>query len=46
MSLNQDFLKSQGERYQDFIVIKYLPLPELNCILRELVHACRGLVDG
>jgi len=42
MTLNRDFLKNKGERYQDFVVIKYLPLPELNCILRELEHTPTG----
>lgn len=33
-----------GEKYGDFIVIKYLVIDELHCILRELMHVPTGAV--
>src|SRR5277367_1470183 len=36
------FLKNSGERYRDFLVVKVLPIPELQCTLRELVHEPSG----
>ncbi len=42
MVLDPHFLKQAGEAYGDFVVTKCLPLPELNCILRELQHLPSG----
>ena len=42
MVLDLHFLKAAGERYGDFIVTKFLPIPELNCVLRELQHLPTG----
>ena len=36
------FLTSVGQRYRDFVVTKYLPISELNCILREMIHEPTG----
>lgn len=36
------FLTSVGQRYLDFVVTKYLPISELNCILREMTHEPTG----
>lgn len=32
------FLNALGETYRDFVVTKYTLIPELNCLLRELLH--------
>ena len=42
MVLDPHFLKAVGERYGDFVVTKFLPIPELNCVLRELQHLPTG----
>lgn len=42
MTSNQHFLTKQGDQYRDFTVLKYLPIPELNCILREIEHVPSG----
>src|SRR5580692_11541452 len=42
MVLDLHFLKAAGERYGDFVVTKFLHIPELNCILRELQHLPSG----
>lgn len=36
------FLNSAGARDGDFVVKKYTPIPELNCVLREIVHLPTG----
>jgi Zn-dependent M16 (insulinase) family peptidase len=36
------FLEKAGERYRDFTVTKALPIKELQCMLRELVHEPSG----
>ena len=36
------FLNAAGQRYHDFVVTKYTLLPELQCILRELIHLPSG----
>ena len=36
------FLGKAGDTHADFIVTKCVPLPELNCILRELQHLPTG----
>ncbi len=42
MALDPHSLKAAGETYGDFVVTKCLPLPELNCVLRELLHLPSG----
>lgn len=42
MLTDPHFLKAAGERYGDFVVTKFLPIQELNCILRELQHMPSG----
>ena len=42
MLIDSSFLKGAGERYGDFVVTKYLPINELNCVLRELQHLPSG----
>ncbi len=37
-----NFLTSVGDRYKDFVVTKYIPIPELNCLLREMTHEPTG----
>ncbi len=37
-----NFLQSVGERYRDFVVTKCIPIPELNCLLREMTHEPTG----
>ncbi len=39
---HQNFLTTPHERYGNFVVTKYLPIPELNCILREIEHLPSG----
>lgn len=40
--LDPHFLKEAGETYGHFVVRKCLPLPELNCVMRELQHLPSG----
>ncbi len=40
--IDPHFLKAAGESYRDFVVTKVTPLPELNCLLRELTHLPTG----
>ncbi len=42
MLIEPQFLKAAGECYGDFVVTKFLHIPELNCILRELQHMPSG----
>ncbi len=42
MLIDPHFLKAAGECYGDFVVTKFLHIPELNCILRELQHLPSG----
>lgn len=42
MIVGQSFLEKKGETYHDFTVTKYLPITELNCVLRELAHEPSG----
>ncbi len=42
MTLEPQTLNTPGEHYRDFIVTKCEPIPELNCILRELTHTPTG----
>ncbi len=42
MLIDPHFLKAAGERYSDFVVTKFLPIAELNCVLRELQHLPSG----
>ncbi|MBS0620001.1 MAG: insulinase family protein [Verrucomicrobia bacterium] len=42
MVLSSHFLNAVGERYGDFIVTKFLPIPEINGILREIEHVPTG----
>src|SRR5689334_20931154 len=36
------FLEQAGEKYRDFVVTKILPIEELQCVLRELIHEPSG----
>jgi presequence protease len=42
MSPDKHFLRKEGEKYNDFVVTKILPIHELQCLLRELVHEPTG----
>ncbi len=42
MLIQPHFLNEEGATYQDFIVTKYNPIIELNCILREITHLPTG----
>ncbi len=42
MDTHAQFLSTPGERYRDFVVGKIVPLEELQCTLRELVHEPSG----
>ncbi len=44
MNTNTNFLSTVGERYQDFVLNKIVPIDELHCTLRELVHEPSGAV--
>ncbi len=40
--MTSNFLTAVGEKYRDFLVTKILPIDELQCTLRELVHEPSG----
>jgi presequence protease len=40
--MNSNFLKSAGERYQDFVTTKCTKIDELNCFFREILHLPSG----
>lgn len=42
MLIEPSLLNAPGERYQDFVLVKYRPISELNCVLRELTHLPSG----
>lgn len=39
---NQQSLSTVGQTYKDFTVTKVVPIPELQCTLRELIHIPTG----
>jgi hypothetical protein len=42
MTKDPSFLHQSGESYRDFVVTKHLPIDELKCVLREIVHTPSG----
>ncbi len=37
-----DFLRTPGAHYRNFVTEKVIPIPELQCLLREIVHEPSG----
>lgn len=40
--MNHSFLTNINDKYLDFVVTKYLPIEELRCVLREIIHTPSG----